>query len=146
MTEFSALLNTLVIGPAVRLASLDAAPTEQGFYALWHGGPPEKCLKVGIAGPRSGKGIRDRLALHYASNVKASVLAVHMAADVSSPWALGKNFGVRSERQRFLADHCYFRVAAAPGLDRAALLALERDLVSALRPHYAGRTASKRAG
>jgi hypothetical protein len=136
---FSTALEALTAGPPVRPATLDSVPKEQGIYALWCVGPPERCLKVGIAGPRGGSGMRNRLAFHYSSNPSSSVLAQHLAADTSSAWVAGRDFTDRVVRQGFLAKECYFRVVAVPGFRRAELLLLERRLVGALQPVYAGR-------
>jgi len=50
------------------------------------------CLKVGIAGPRSGKGLRERVRYHYSSNIENSVLARHLAADVTSSRLIDHEF------------------------------------------------------
>lgn len=141
--ELKSILDVLVGGPAIRLRSLETASREQGVYALWHQGPTETCLKVGIAGPRRGNGLRERLALHFSSNLNSSVLAEHLAKDAQSTWVAGREFGDRAVRQRFLSHECLFRAAAVPGLARSELLALERHLVRELRPIYTGRIISR---
>jgi len=140
------LLAALLGAPRVYPASLQSVTTDQGVYALWFAGPPSVCMKVGIAGPRRGKGVRERLNLHYSSNPAGSVLAKHLAADVSSPWVIGKSLDDRATRRAFLTELCYFQVVATPGLSRTQLLALESWLIGKLKPCYVGRVRHGRAG
>lgn len=142
LNEFA---NALLAAPPVTRSNIATVSTDQGVYVLWFAGPPPICLKVGIAGPRSGRGIRDRLKCHYASNPAASVLARHLAADSSSAWAKSSGLHDRAARQAFLAKECYFQVQPTPGLTRSELLELEAQLIEALRPPYAGRVGKSRA-
>jgi hypothetical protein len=75
---------------------LRATSKSQGVYALWLASDPPVCLKVGVAGPRKGKGLRDRLSYHFRSDAINTVLAEHLAADLSSPWARDRNFKDRT--------------------------------------------------
>ncbi len=137
------ILGRLMRGRPIRRDGL-AAPTEQGVYALWLADDPQVCLKVGIAGPRRGKGLAERIELHFRSNRANSVLARHLAADSSSTWAHAYDFRSRSQRREFLARRCYFRVVPVPRVSRRELLALERFLCGKLQPQYIGRVARTR--
>jgi hypothetical protein len=138
--------TALLAAPRVTRAQVATVSTDQGVYILWFEGPPPVCLKVGIAGPRRGGGIRERLVLHYSSNPAASVLAKHLAADDRSAWATGKGLHDRATRQAFLANECYFQVKPATGLTRRELLNLEAQLIEVFKPCYAGRVTRTRAG
>ena len=134
-----AVLQELLDSPNVRRSTLESVTKEQGLYVLWLDSPSKMCLKVGIAGPRRGKGVRGRLELHYSSHLSNSVLARHLAADSKSSWLAGRKLSVRENRQVFLANSCRFQVVAAPTLSRQDLLRLEAFLIRRLRPLYAGR-------
>ena len=138
------ILRRLLDSRPIQCGVLVGCPTEQGVYALWLADEPPVCLKVGIAGPRRGKGLAERLRLHCRSNRGNSVLARHLAADLSSTWTHGYDFSRRSERRVFLARRCYFRVVPVPGASRQGLLALEEFLCSQLRPRYIGRVPQNR--
>lgn len=97
------------------------------------------CLKVGIAGPRGGKGLCDRLRLHFSSNPDNTVLARHMAADMTSSWAKDHDFRDREQRKKFLAEKCYFQTIGLPVLSRVQLEQFEDFLEQELKPKYMGR-------
>lgn len=139
------VLRELLEAERIRKSSLASVTDAQGVYVLWFAGPPATCLKVGIAGPRRGTGVRGRLRLHYASNPSNSVLARHLAADSASRWSVGRDFTVRGQRQAFLADECYFQALAVENLSRRDLEGLESSLIERLRPTYAGRVRSQSA-
>jgi len=101
MEHFKEWLETLQGAPHVTKVSLRSASRQQGAYVLWLDGNPPRCLKVGIAGPRSGKGLWERIKFHFSSNPANSVLARHMAADHTSEWSRGHDFGDRAQRQDF---------------------------------------------
>src|SRR5213083_1290685 len=109
MIDADDVLRRLLSAPRINRASLVSVPTEQGVYVLWLTAERPACLKVGIAGPRQGKGLRERLGNHYGSNTANSVLARHLAADCTSRWCHGHDFTNRAERQAFIADGCYFQ-------------------------------------
>lgn len=137
----ASVLQQLLDSPSVRRSTLESVTKEQGLYVLWLDKPSKMCLKVGIAGPRRGKGVRGRLDLHFSSHLSNSVLARHLAADSQSSWLAGRQLSVRENRQAFLADSCRFQVVAAPTLSRQDLLRVEAFLVNRLRPLYVGRVA-----
>lgn len=56
MIDADDVLRRLLSAPRIERASLASVPTDQGVYVLWLAGEPPACLKVGIAGPRQGKG------------------------------------------------------------------------------------------
>jgi hypothetical protein len=133
------ILRRLLAVSRIQASELDAVSQDQGLYVLWTAGRKPTCLKVGIAGPRKGKGLRQRLHLHYVSDASNSVLARHLAADCTSPWAASSDFCVRQQRQAFLATKCFFRVLPVPQVSRSTLLRMESFLVERLKPVYAGR-------
>jgi hypothetical protein len=133
------LLQELLARPKILRSSLDDVPNQQGVYILWLNGVAPVCLKIGIAGPRRGKGLRERIGYHYSSNLSNSVLAQHLALDSESRWCAGRDFTNRQHRQCFLADQCYFQVLPLDGLIRRDLETLETFLVARLKPKYAGR-------
>jgi hypothetical protein len=139
-----AVLRRLLAASRIRASGLDVVSQDQGLYVLWTAGRKATCLKVGIAGPRKGKGLRERLHLHYVSNASNSVLTRHLATDSTSQWATNSDFRVQQQRQAFLATKCFFRVLPVPEISRSALLRLESFLVERLKPVYAGRV-DKRA-
>lgn len=116
-----------------------------GVYVLWLNRSAPVCLKVGIAGPRQGKGLQDRLRLHYSSNPSNSMLARHLSSDATSSWASGRDFKDRGQRRAFLIDKCFFQVVALPNTDRSELKRIESFLVETLQPKYAGRVNNNRA-
>jgi hypothetical protein len=107
MTDADDVLRRLLSAPKIDRASLASVPTEQGVYVLWLAAEPPACLKVGIAGPRQGKGLRERLRNYFGSSPSNSVLARHLAADCTSRWCSGRDFTNRAERRAFIADGCY---------------------------------------
>ena len=118
MVDTDEVLRRLLIAPKINRSLLATVPTEQGVYVLWLEGQPPACLKVGIAGPRNGKGLRARIGNHFGSNPASSVLARHLAADSRSRWAHDRNFSNRTERQRFLSAACCFQAIAVATDDR----------------------------
>lgn len=141
MKHFRGLLNA----PEVDPSSLGTVSQDQGVYAFWLRADPLVCLKVGIAGPRSGKGLRERVRYHYSSNIENSVLARHLAADVTSSWSANRDFSVRKQRQSFLAMECYCRALPVPGITSSQLRQLEALVVGRLNPLYIGRVRKKTA-
>lgn len=139
MEDFREWLETLQSGRHVTKASLATASRKQGAYVLWLDGNPPRCLKVGIAGPRSGKGLWERLKFHFSSNPGNSVLARHMAADHTSEWSRGHDFSDRAQRQVFLATRCFFQTIDLPQLTRSDLEEFERFLERTLSPPYRGK-------
>ena len=103
------------------------------------------CLKVGLAGPRNGTGLRGRLRLHFSSNPNNSVLARHLASDVTSRWSVRHDSTKRVERQAFLAERCYSQTSVVQDVSRRDFEMLEAALIDRLRPPAAGADA-KRAG
>lgn len=143
MTTPESVLQQLLTSTAIRGSALGVTK-HQGVYVLWLDGPARVCLKVGIAGPRQGTGLQDRLKLHYSSNPSNSVLARHLAADSTSSWAAGPHFKETGQRRTFLSDKCFFQVIALPNIDRSDLKRIESFLVESLHPKYAGRVHKKR--
>jgi len=138
LEQFKEWLEALQRAPRVTKETLHTVSRQQGAYVLWFDGNPARCLKVGIAGPRSGKGLWDRIKFHFSSNPDNSVLARHMAADRVSEWSRGHDFGNREQRRRFLAARCFFQVISLPHLTRSQLEEFERFLERALLPPYRG--------
>jgi hypothetical protein len=68
MTDADDVLRRLLSAPKIDGASLASVPTEQRVYVLWLSEEPPACLKVGIAGPRRGKGLREALRNHFGSH------------------------------------------------------------------------------
>jgi hypothetical protein len=133
------VLQSLVAHPKCHLSSLSTTPTAQGVYVWWWAAQQPVCLKVGIAGPRRGKGLRERIRLHYASSASNSVLARHLAADAVSPWSVGRDFTRREQRQDFLAKACYVQTLPLPGVSRTDLIRFESFFIRELKPIYVGR-------
>ena len=138
MADYGIWLKQLLESPHVTKATLSACTQEQGAYVLWLDTMPLVCLKVGIAGPRQGKGLRGRIGLHFSSRGNNNVLARHLEADARSTWSKTHDFRNREDRQAFLSRHCYFCVLPLSGLTRAQLLAFEKYLVQELQPIYLG--------
>jgi hypothetical protein len=137
--DCSKVLQKLRLGPRIAWPSLADSPRQQGAYVLWLDCEPPVCLKVGIAGPRRGEGLWGRLKLHYASNSANSVLARHLAADSTSPWARDYDFRDREQRKNFLTQRCCFQAIALPTMSLGELRWFEGFLERELRPKYAGR-------
>src|SRR5437588_12649260 len=97
-SQYFTILSDLMDARRINLPLLHIAPSDQGVYALWLAEEPPVCLKVGIAGPRRGKGLGERLALHFRSNRANSILARHLAAD--SPWPSTDEYDLRRRSQR----------------------------------------------
>ena len=115
---------------------------QRGVYALYYVDKHTNrnmCLKVGMT--ISQGGLHGRLQIHFRSNLKNTVLARHMQADAAySQWSvLGLNFGQRSDRQRFMAEYCYFKVLALPQHTKEGLKRIEAQLEAFLRPRYKDR-------
>jgi hypothetical protein len=145
MIDADDVLRRLLSGPKFDRASLASVPTEQGVYVLWLTGEPPACLKVGIAGPRKGKGLRARLRNHFRSDMSNSVLARHLAADCTSRWCSGRDFTNRAERRAFIADGCYFQAVAVSTETRRELEQVEAAIIGRLQPAYVGRVGGLRA-
>lgn len=147
MADYTSWLAKLRQGLEITTSNLDDAPTGQGLYVLWHRRPTaDECLKVGIAGPRREKGLRERLDLHFGSNPNNSVLAKHMAADCQLARPAGFDFTVREERKTFLAKKCFFQTVELPaGMPRKELRDFEKwaEKDSGLDPRYIGRVKSR---
>jgi len=143
MLDADDVLRRLLSAEKIGRASLASVPTEQGVYALWLAGEPPACLKVGIAGPRQGKGLRARLRNHYGSHSSNSVLARHLAADCASRWSHARNFTDRAQRQAFIAGECYFQAVAVATQDRRELEQVEAAIIERLQPTYVGRVGAQ---
>ncbi len=139
MLDHKDLLQQLLNSSHISRASVNATPRQQGAYILWLDSTPPVCLKVGVAGPRKGKGLWGRLRNHFSSNPDTSVLARHMAADSASPWTRGYEFQDREQRKKFLAERCYFQVIGLPTWSRVEIEQFEDFVEKALKPKYAGR-------
>jgi len=139
MIDSADVLRRLLSAPKIDRASLASAPTEQGVYVLWLAEEPPACLKVGIAGPRQGKGLRERLRNHFGSGTSNSVLARHLAADCTSRWCRARDFGNRAQRQAFIAGDCYFQAVAVQTETRRELEQVEAAIIQRLQPAYVGR-------
>jgi hypothetical protein len=144
MLDYNKALQHLSQSPRITRSSLDRAPRQQGAYILWFDDNPLVCLKVGIAGPRQGKGLRGRLQYHFLSNPANTVLAKHLAADSTSGWAQGYGLTIREHRQEFLATRCFFQTIALPDLTREDLERFEVFIEKRLKPRYAGRVIKTR--
>ena len=139
MFNFTKLLQRLRESPRITRSLLDQVLRQQGAYVLWLNNNPLICLKVGIAGPRQGKGLRGRLQFHFSSNPDNTVLARHMEADIDFVQAQGYDFRDRVQRQQFLANECFFQVIPLPNWSRDELRRFEDFLESRLKPKYKGR-------
>jgi hypothetical protein len=133
------VLRRLLSAPKITPAALASVPTEQGIYVLWLADEPPACLKVGIAGPRQGQGLRARLRNHFGSHTSNSVLARHLAADCTSRWCRAGDFTNRAQRQAFIAGNCYFQAVAVLTDTRRELEQVEAALIERLQPAYVGR-------
>lgn len=136
---YADLMRRLLQQPHLTRKDLSSVPTDQGVYVLWLDSNPPTCLKVGMAGPRSGKGHRGRLTLHWRSNPANTVLARHLMADSASTWARGHDFAQVEERQRFLTDRCYLQALPLGEYSEAEIRALEAFAEAELKPRYLGR-------
>jgi hypothetical protein len=139
MLNHEETLQTLLRSERITKNSVAKAPRQQGVYVLWLDSDPQVCLKTGMAGPRQGKGLWERLRFHYSSNPGNTVLAKHMAADCSSEWRRDWDFQDREQRKEFLATRCFFQALALPGLSRPELKRVEMFLENRLNPRYVGR-------
>jgi hypothetical protein len=138
MSDFNNWLQRLLQSQHITKSSLGQTTRQQGAYVLWLDEKEPICLKVGIAGPRRGKGLLGRLEFHFASRLSDSILAKHLAADSVSPWSHGYDFQDQQQRQKFLTDKCFFQVIPLLGLSRNELLQFEDFLEMRLKPKYAG--------
>ena len=139
MLEFKNLLQRLQESPRITRSSLNQVPRQQGAYVLWMDKNPHVCLKVGIAGPRKDKGVRERLQFHFSSNPKNTILAEHMKEDIDFGQAQGYDFQNRVQRQQFLANECFFQVIPLSFWSKEELKRLEDFLEFRLSPRYKGR-------
>jgi hypothetical protein len=139
MIDASDVLQRMLSAPKIAGASLASVPTDQGVYVLWLAEEAPVCLKVGIAGPRGGRGLRARLGNHYSSNTASSVLARHLAADCTSRWCRGRDFTNREQRQAFLKDECFFQAVIVRTDSRRELEQIEARVIARLQPAYVGR-------
>lgn len=136
---FNKLLQELDKSTQFTKSSLNQVPKLQGVYTLWLNNYPLVCLKVGMAGPRRGKGLQERLRLHFLSNPGNTVLAEHMEADIEYGRKLGYDFQDISQRQSFLENKCFFKVLPLPDRNKSELRQFEKFLESKLNPIYKGR-------
>jgi hypothetical protein len=145
MIDAADVLRRLLNAPKIDRVSLGSVTTEQGVYVLWLAEEPHACLKVGIAGPRQGKGLRERLRNHFGSHTSNSVLARHLAADSGSRWCHGRDFTNRAQRRAFIADGCYFQAVGVPTETRRELEQVEAAIIGRLQPAYVGRVGGLRS-
>lgn len=143
MSEFNKLLRRLRESFRITGSSLDQVSRQQGAYILCLDSNPPVCLKVGIAGARQGKGLRERLQFHFSSNLDNTVLARHMEADRNSVQAQRYDFRDREQRQQFLANECFFQAIPFPDWTREELRRFEDFLESRLSPRYKGRVTKR---
>ena len=139
MFNFNNLLQRLRGNPRITKSSLNQVSRQQGVYVMWLDDNPPVCLKVGMAGPRRGKGLWERLKLHFSSNPENTVLAKHMMADIDFGHSQGYDFLDRLQRQQFLMDKCFFQVIPLPNWSGAELRRFENFLELNLNPKYKGR-------
>ena len=139
MFNYNNLLQRLRRSPRIYKSSLNQVTRQQGAYILWFDDNPIVCLKVGIAGPRKGKGLWERISYHFSSNLNNTVLARHMAVDIGFGKKQGYNFSDWLQRQQFLSDKCFFQVIPLPNLTRRELRRFEDFLELQLNPKYCGR-------
>lgn len=139
MLKYNNLLQQLIESPRITRSTLNEAPTQQGAYVWWLDVNPPVCLKVEVSGPRRGRGIWERLHLHFLSNDFNSVIARHLKADIDLGGAQGYDFQDRLQRQQFLADKCFFKVLPLPSLSKKQLIRFQGFLESQLNPRYIGR-------
>jgi hypothetical protein len=139
MVDYEVLLEKLISAPRIRRSSVDAASKLPGAYVLWLDTEPLVCLKVGIAGLRKGKGVRDRLMLHFRNDPRNTILARHLIADDTSAWTKNRDFTRQDERSRLLAEHCFFQVLPLPSLTPTDLKSFEAFIQARLEPRYAHR-------
>src|SRR6476646_165911 len=142
MIDADDVLRRLLSAPKISRSSLASVPTAQGVYVLWLTAEPTECLKVGIAGPRQGKGLRERLGNHFGSHTSNSVLARHLAADCTSRWCRARDFTTQAERQKFIAAECYFQAVPVHTESRRELEHVEAAILQRLQPVYVGRVGS----
>ena len=105
------------------------------------------CALAGTAAAAWGALDRDTDILYITSVYKRAQteVAVHAAAiKARGQWVpgAGHDFTVREQRQRFLAERCYFQAVAVPSLSRRELLEFEAGLIRRLQPKYSGRVKS----
>lgn len=136
------ILERLQAAEPMKRNMIYSVPKRWGLYVLYyadHRKNRNMCLKVGMT--ISQNGLYGRLQIHFRSNLKDTVLARHMRADAAcSEWrALGLNFGQRSDRQKFMAEYCYFKVLALPQHTKEELKRVEAQLEASLRPRYEGK-------
>ena len=146
MSNFESLLHQLQLSSHITKSSLSETSRQQGAYILWLDDNPPMCLKVGIAGPRRGTGLWERLKYHFSSHPGNSVLARHLAADAISYWTQGYDIRDREQRKRFLAEECYFQAISLPTLSRSELRQFEVFIERELRPKYRGRVGKTQKG
>ncbi len=134
------LLKSLLKGSKIPMNELHRVPKKEGVYVLWFEKADKKvCLKVGQAGKRGGKGLKERLEFHRGQNSQNTVLATHMIRDYQSGLQLGFEFRDRKQRRKFLGSHCYFQVLALPNSDTAERKRFERFLEHRLKPRYSAQ-------
>lgn len=143
MADFSQLLQQLQCSTPLTLARLDEVPSQSGVYVWW---TAELCLKVSIATlGKDQRGLRRRLNFHRLSHLDNSTLAKHLRVDTELGQVRGYNFLEREQRQRFLAEECFFRLIPLPGWGRQELKSFETFLESRLNPRYRGRIKKREA-
>lgn len=143
MCNFNYLLRELQESPQITKSLLDQVPRQQGAYILWLDKNPRVCLKVGYAGPRQGKGLQDRLKYHFRSNLENSILAEHMETDIDFGLEQGYDFRIKEQRQKFLANECFFQIIPFPNWSKDEMMKFEKHLESWLKPRYIGKVGKK---
>ncbi len=140
MELYESWYRQLIEGSCITKSDLSMVSIKPGVYILWmkH---ENKCLllKVGRAGLRQGKGLSSRLKLHFNSNPDNTVLAKHMCADLDIAIETGYDFKQRSNRQEFLADHCFFKTINLPDITEGERRRFERYLENRTEPRYRGK-------
>lgn len=135
--DFERWYNALVDSPKIVMNELSQVPKLKGIYILWlEKDDQKKCLKVGQAGKRSGKGLRERLQFHKGQNPHNTVLAKHMKRDYQFGLQFGYDFRERKQRKDFLVNYCYFQVFALPTTEKNVRMGFERFLERRLEPRY----------
>lgn len=119
---------------------VDQALTDPGVYLIFVRNPvnDSACLlKVGRAGIRGGKGLRDRLTLHRRQDPANTVFARHMMKDA----VLGNQFQFlhleQNQRRAFVEAGVHFRSLPMRNSTPQQIRVAEQQL-EALNPRYIG--------
>jgi len=125
------------LADACDVTTPEQAPEQFGVYVVFAKLDDRLfCLRVGTAGDRGTRSLRQRIKEHYRSSPGDTVFAQHMEADHVLSATCGYDLSQQVNRQRFLREVCFVRAVPMPEAVSRELHDAEVILEYHFRPRY----------